>query len=275
MKKNKKISDIILLSLTWVFAAATLSFLIMILWHIISNGIPNLRLSLFEFQFTTENQSMMPAIISTMAIVFLTLIFAVPIGIFTSIYLVEYTKKGNKFVPIIRRATELLAGIPSIVYGLFGMLFFVGTLQMGFSMIAGALTLTIMILPLVIRTTEEALKSVSDGYREGAFALGAGKLRAVFVAVLPSAMPGILAGVILAIGRIVGETAALIFTAGSVIQMPSSIYISVRTLAVHMWQLASEGIWVGEAYATAVILLFIVFFINTLSAFIAKKIARV
>ena len=275
MKKKKRLSDTILFIATWLFAGLTLMFLLMIVWHILSNGIPHLSPTLFEVQFTTANQSMFPSIIATIAVVGLTLLFAVPIGIFTSIYLNEYTKRGNKIVPIIRRATEMLAGIPSIVYGLFGMLFFVGTLQMGFSMLAGSLTLTIMILPLVIRTTEEALKSVPDGYREGAFALGAGKLRAVFRTVMPSAMPGILAGVILAVGRIVGETAALIFTAGSVAQLPTSVDVSVRTLAVHMWQLASEGHWTNEAYATAVVLLLIVFLINTLSAFIAKKIARV
>lgn len=274
MSKQRNILDKILLGTTWLFAAVTLTALFSIILYVLISGVPHLRPSLFDPHFTTENQSMFPAIISTVAVVTLTLTFAVPIGVFTSIYLVEYTKRGNKFVGIIRSATEMLAGIPSIVYGLFGMLFFVGFLGLSFSLIAGALTLTIMILPLVIRTTEEALKSVPDGYREGAFALGSGKLRAVFRVVLPSAMPGILAGVILATGRIVGETAALIFTAGSVAQLPSSLTSSVRTLAVHMWQLSTEGHFVHEAHATAVILLLIVLCINTFSAFVAKRITK-
>ena len=157
--------------------------------------------------------------------------------IFSAIFLVEYSGKGNKFVEVIRLTTETLSGIPSIVYGLFGMLFFVNTLDWGFSILAGAFTLSIMILPLIMRTTEEALKSVPDSYREGSFGLGAGKLRTVFRIVLPSAVPGILAGVILAIGRIVGETAALIYTAGSVAQIPKSVMGSGRTLAVHMYHL--------------------------------------
>lgn len=274
MKKRRRMIDKVLFALTWIFAASTLTVLIFIILYIAVSGIPHLRLSLFEMQHTTQNQSMLPAMVSTLMVVVLTLSFAVPLGIFTSIYLVEYTRRGNKFVSIIRSATEMLAGIPSIVYGLFGMLFFVGTMGLGFSLIAGALTLTVMILPLVIRTTEEALKSVPDGYREGAFALGSGKLRALFKIVLPSAMPGILAGVILATGRIVGETAALIFTAGSFAQMPTGITSSGRTLAVHMWALSSEGHFVNEAHATAVVLLIIVLFINTISAFIAKRMAK-
>ena len=154
------------------------------------------------------------------------------------------------------------------------MLFFVNTLDWGFSILAGAFTLSIMILPLIMRTTEEALKSVPDSYREGSFGLGAGKLRTVFRIVLPSAVPGILAGVILAIGRIVGETAALIYTAGSVAQIPSSVLGSGRTLAVHMYHLSSEGLYMNQAYATAVILLVLVVGINTLSGVIARKLTK-
>ena len=195
-------------------------------------------------------------------------------GIFSAIFLVEYSGKGNKFVEVIRLTTETLSGIPSIVYGLFGMLFFVNTLDWGFSILAGAFTLSIMILPLIMRTTEEALKSVPDSYREGSFGLGAGKLRTVFRIVLPSAVPGILAGVILAIGRIVGETAALIYTAGSVAQIPKSVMGSGRTLAVHMYHLSSEGLYMDQAYATAVILLVLVVGINTLSGMIARKLTK-
>ena len=202
------------------------------------------------------------------------LVIAVPLGIFAAIFLVEYAKRGNKFVEIIRLTTETLSGIPSIVYGLFGLLFFVTTLGWGYSLLAGAFTLAIMILPLIIRTTEEALKSVPDSFREGSFGLGAGKLRTVFCVVLPSAVPGILAGVILAVGRIVGETAALIYTAGTVPAVPKSVMGSGRTLAVHMYNLSSEGLYMDQAYATAVVLLVLVVGINCLSGYIAKKITK-
>lgn len=269
-----KIFDIILISLSWFFTALTLAVLLFIILHIVSNGLPYLTPTLFEIHYTTQNLSMFPAIISTLAIVVLTLIFTVPLGVFTGIYLVEYVKKGSKFVMLVRSTSELLAGIPSIVFGLFGLLFFVVYMGLSFSLLAGSLTLSIMVLPSVIRTTEEALKSVSDGYREGAFALGAGKLRAVFRIVLPSAMPGIFAGIMLAIGRIIGESAALIFTAGTVAQLPESFSHSVRTLTVHMWILSQEGLHVNEAYATGVILLLLVLIINTVSAFFARKIAK-
>ena len=199
---------------------------------------------------------------------------ATPLGIFSAIYLVEYAKRGSKVVKIVRITAETLSGIPSIVYGLFGMLFFVVTLHWGYSILSGAFTLAIMILPLIMRTTEEALKSVPDTYREGSFGLGAGRLRTVFRIVLPSAVPGILAGVILAIGRIVGETAALIFTAGTVPAIPESLLDSARTLSVHMYNLSREGLYVDQAYATAVVLLVVVIVINGLSNFVAKKISK-
>jgi phosphate transport system permease protein len=270
---SKKPLDIILFGLTWVFAIFTLSALLFLILHVLINGLPYLTPSLFERKFTTENVSMFPAIVSTIYMVLLTLAMALPLGIFTSIYLVEYVKSGSKFVVLIRSAAEMLAGVPSIVYGLFGLLLFVEFFGFGWSLIAGSLTLMIMILPTIIRTTEEALKSVPNGFREGGFALGAGKLRVVFKIVLPSAIPGILAGVILAVGRIVGETAVLIFTAGTVAQIPTELTDSVRTLAVHMYNLSGEAHHTNEAYATAVVLLLIVLGINTVSALIARVIA--
>ena len=201
-----------------------------------------------------------------------TLLIAVPVGVFSAIYLVEYAKRGNKLVGIVRMTTETLAGIPSIVYGLFGYLIFVIALKFGLSMLSGALTLAIMVLPTIMRTTEEALQAVPDSYREGSFGLGAGRLRTVFRVVLPSAVPGILSGVILAIGRIVGETAALIYTSGTVAGIPDNLMGSGRTLSVHMYALLSEGLHTEEAYATAVILLIMVILINALSSFVAKKI---
>ncbi len=252
----------------------TFSILFIIISYILIKGIPYLKPSLFSLTYTSENVSLLPSIITTLMITFLAIIISTPIGIFTGLYLVEYSKAGNKIVEIIRLATETLSGIPSIVYGLFGLLFFVTTLGWSFSIIAGACTLGIMILPLIIRATEEALISVPDSQREASFALGAGRFRTVIKVILPSAMPGIFAGVILAIGRIVGETAALIYTAGTVSQIPDSLFASGRTLAIHMYALSSEGLHTNQAYATAVVLLIIVIAINGLSAFIAKKFVK-
>lgn len=252
----------------------TFAVLIFLIVYILARGIPHIKLSLFSFNYTSDNVSLMPALINTVSMTLMSLIIAVPFGIFAAIFLVEYAKRGNRFMGIIRLTTETLSGIPSIVYGLFGMLFFVNTLGWGFSLLAGAFTLAIMILPLIMRTTEEALKAVPDTFREGSFGLGAGKLRTVFRIVLPSAIPGILAGVILSVGRIVGETAALIYTAGTVANVPSSMMGSGRTLAVHMYNLASEGLYMDQAYATAVVLLILVVGINALSSIIARKLAK-
>ena len=258
-----------------VYAAAVITFavLLFLIAYILINGIPNLKLSLFEWTYNSDNVSMMPAIITTVEMTLLALVIAVPLGLFTAIYLNEYAKRGNKLVNLIRITTETLSGIPSIVYGLFGMLFFVTQLHWGYSLIAGGMTLAIMILPLIMRTAEEALMAVPDTFREGSFGLGAGRLRTVFRIVLPSAMPGILSGIILAIGRIVGETAALIFTAGTMAQIPG-LFQSGRTLAIHMYVLSGEGLHMNEAYATAVVLLVVVLLMNALSAFVAKKLNK-
>ncbi len=266
--------SLVLMILVMFGAILTFAVLIFLIVYILVHGIPYINPSLFALEYNSENASVMPALINTIIMTFLSLLIAVPFGIFSAIFLVEYAGRGNKFIEIIRLTTETLSGIPSIVYGLFGMLFFVNTLGWGFSLLAGAFTLSIMILPLIMRTTEEALKSVPDSYREGSFGLGAGKLRTVFKIVLPSAIPGILAGIILAVGRIVGETAALIYTAGTVAKVPSGIMGSGRTLAVHMYNLASEGLHMDQAYATAVILLILVVGINAVSSVIAKKLTK-
>ncbi len=229
---------------------------------------------MFAWKYTTDNVSMMPAIINTLSVTAVALLIAVPFGIFSAIYLVEYAKRGNKLVNLIRLTTETLSGIPSIVYGLFGYLMFVVALKWSYSIMAGTLTLAIMILPLIMRTTEEALKAVPDSFREGSFGLGAGKLRTVFRIVLPSAVPGILAGVILGVGRIVGETAALIYTAGTVTGVASGLFSSGRTLSVHMYALLSEGLYTNQAYATAVVLLIVVIIINAISGLIARKVTK-
>lgn len=264
----------LMMLLVFIGTVMTFTVLLFLLGYILVNGIPYIRPSLFAFTYTSDNASLMPALVNTISMTLLSLVIAVPLGIFAAIFLVEYAKRGNKFMSVIRLTTETLSGIPSIVYGLFGLLFFVNTLGWGFSLLAGAFTLAIMILPLIMRTTEEALKAVPDSFREGSFGLGAGKLRTVFRIVLPSAVPGILAGVILAVGRIVGETAALIYTAGTVANIPESVMGSGRTLAVHMYNLASEGLYMDQAYATAVVLLLLVVGINTLSGVIAKRLAK-
>ena len=264
----------IVMLLVVLSAVLTFTVLIFLIAYILIHGIPYIKPSLFSLTYTSENASLMPALINTIAMTFFSLVIAVPFGIFSAIFLVEYAGRGNKFVEIIRLTTETLSGIPSIVYGLFGMLFFVTACGWGFSLLAGAFTLSIMILPLIMRTTEEALKSVPDSFREGSFGLGAGKLRTVFRIVLPSAVPGILAGIILAVGRIVGETAALIYTAGTVADVPNSVMGSGRTLAVHMYNLASEGLYMDQAYATAVILLLLVVGINTLSGAVARRLTK-
>ena len=272
MKSRKKFSERFLAVITWIAAIITISVLLFIIVFILIKGIPYIKPSLFALTYNSENVSLMPALISTVFITILALLISAPIGIFSAIYLVEYARRGNKLVTIIRVTAETLSGVPSIVYGLFGLLFFVTALGWGFSVISGAFTLAIMILPLIMRSCEEALIAVPDSYREGSFGLGAGKLRTVFRIVLPSAVPGILAGIILSIGRIVGETAALIYTAGTVAQIALNPSQSARTLAVHMYSLSSEGLHIGEGYATAVVLLVVVIIINTVSAKIAKKI---
>ena len=271
---NQKQLSKILKSLVYASAAITVFVLLAVVAYILIKGIPNLNLDMFAWEYTTDNVSMMPAIINTLLLTALALLIAVPFGIGSAIYLVEYAKRGSKLVSLVRLTTETLQGIPSIVYGLFGYLMFVVALDWSYSLLAGTLTLAIMILPLIMRTTEEALKSVPDSFREGSFGLGAGKLRTVFRIILPSAIPGILSGVILGIGRIVGETAALMYTAGTVTGVAKSLFSSGRTLSVHMYALLSEGLYVEEAYATAVILLLVVIIINGLSSMVAKKVTK-
>lgn len=268
--KRKPLSFVMLLivALAALLSAVSLIFIIV---YVLVRGIPNLTPELFAFTYNSENVSCMPSIINTIALTLLTLLIAVPFGVGAAIYLAEYAKKGNRLVKLIRTMAETLAGIPSIVYGLFGMLFFVYALNWDYSLLAGSFTLAIMVLPTIMRTTEEALITVPDSYREGSYGLGAGKLRTIVRIILPSAMPGILAGVILAVGRIVGETAALIYTYGSATGYATGFFNSGRSLAVHMYVLTGEGLHTDQAWGTAVVLLALVFGINTLSAFIAKK----
>lgn len=266
-----------------IYAGALFTTLVLlgIVGFILVNGIPHLTPTLFEWSYTSENVSLMPALISTLYMALLALLIAVPIGVSSAIYLVEYAKPGSRFVRVVRVTTETLQGIPSIIYGLFGMLFFTTVLSWGLSLLSGACTLAIMVLPVVMRTAEEALIAVPASYRAGGFALGAGYLRTIFRCVLPSALPGIVGGVLLALGRCVGEVAALLFTAGTIAQIPDfggqgifALFDSCRTLAVHMYVLASEGLHIDETYATAVVLLVLVTLLNVI-ANVAEKRLRV
>jgi len=268
---------------TLVYTGAVLTSIVLagIVGYILVNGIPHLTPSLFEWTYTSENVSLMPALVDTILMALLALVLAVPTGVGAAIYLVEYARSTSRFVRVVRMTAETLQGIPSIIYGLFGLLFFTTMLGWGLSLMSGACTLAIMVLPVVMRTTEEALLAVPESYKQGGFALGAGHVRTIFRCVLPSALPGIVGGVLLALGRCVGEVAALLFTAGTVAQIPDfggqgifAIFDSCRTLAVHMYVLASEGLHMDETYATAVVLLILVVILNMGANFAAKRLKR-
>ncbi|NLU52174.1 MAG: phosphate ABC transporter permease PstA [Clostridiaceae bacterium] len=274
MSKRRKLTDLILKVLIWLFSLITVGFLAGMVIYIVSRGISGI-----SWEFITGNYNLykgetgiLPMIVGTLLLIFTTIIIAVPVGVFAAIYLTEYAKQGL-FVKIIRFGTESLAGIPSIIYGLFGYIFFKNTLNLGFSVMSGALTLSIMVLPIIVRTTEEALLSVDPGYREGSLALGATRLQTIFKVVLPSAMPGILTAVILSMGRVIGETAAVIYTVGSVARIPAFdklLTSSVRTLSVHLYMVALEEADFVSAFATGTILMIIIAALN----FAANRLTR-
>ncbi len=274
MTKTRKIEALIWRLLVHLASILTMIVLLFIVIYILVKGIPNLSPGLFSLHYTTDNQSIVPALIHTVELTIMGLLLAVPLGIFSAVFMNEYAKRGSKLVALVGVTSETLTGIPSIVYGLFGMLFFVEACHLRKTLISGALTIAIMILPTILRTTQEALMAVPDMYREASFGLGAGKLRTVFKVILPSAMPGILSGVILAIGRIVGESAALIYTAGTIADKYAGPMDSGRTLAVHMYLLSSEGLYTDQAYATAVVLLVLVLLLNFGSKAVANRITR-
>ena len=274
MKHKKDRTSLALSLLTHVAAVITILCLLFIIAYILIRGVPNLKPSLFAWEYNTDNVSMMPSIINTIIVVLMTLLIAGPIGIFSAIYLVEYAKRGSKLVKIILLTTETLSGIPSIVYGLFGSLMFVLSMGMGLSVLAGSLTLAIMVLPTIMRTTQEALVAVPDSYREGSFGLGAGKLRTIFRIILPSAVPGIMSGIVLSMGRIVGETAALIYTSGTVAKVCTDVFAPGSTLAVHMYRLMSEGLYTEQACAVGVVLLVFVIVMNSLSSYLGRKLVK-
>lgn len=273
-KKTQRMESLLLSVMVYLSAILTFGMLLFIIGYILVKGIGHLSLDFFSYEYNSENVSVIPSVINTLYMAILTLLIVIPIGVGGAVYTVEYAKRGSKIVKLVRLTAETLSGIPSIVYGLFGLLFFVNAMKWGQSLLAGAFTLAIMVLPVIMRTTEEALQSVPDMYREASFGLGAGQLRTVFLIVLPSAMPGILSGIILAIGRVVGETAALMYTSGTIAKAVPSVMDSGRTIALHMWTLASEGLHEDKAYATAVILLLLVVGINFLSSKVAKRLTK-
>lgn len=274
MSKTRKIEAVLWRFLVNLAAILTMAVLLFIVIYILVKGIPNLSLGLFSLHYTTDNQSIMPSLLHTVELTIMGLLLAVPLGVFAAVFMNEYAKKGSKLVALTGITSETLTGIPSIVYGLFGLLFFVEACHLRKTLLAGALTIAIMVLPTILRTTQEALLAVPDTFREASYGLGAGKLRTVFKVILPTAMPGILSGIILAIGRIVGESAALIYTAGTITDKYAAPLDSGRTLAVHMYLLSNEGLYTDQAYATAVVLLVLVLLLNLGSKAVANRITK-
>lgn len=276
LKQSRQVKDNILNALVWAAAALTVGFLFWIIWYILSNGLQHVDWNFISDNYTRtgEEHGIFPMIISTIYMVVASIAVAAPLGIMTAIYLTEYAKVGNRLVKVIRFCTESLAGIPSIIFGLFGMTFFVAILGLGFSILSGALTLSILILPVIIRTTEEALMAVPQTYREGSYGLGASKIYTIWRLILPSAMPGILTSVILSIGRVIGESAPVFLTAGMVARIPDSLLDSGRTLTVHLYKLTTELFTIEEwnqAYGTATVLIVVVLLINMVTKLIAKR----
>ncbi|MDO7786020.1 phosphate ABC transporter permease PstA [Desulforamulus aquiferis] len=256
----------------WISVIVTIGALMAVIFHILQNGLMHIN-----WAFLTEHPKQMgkeggifPTIVSTVYLILISLAIATPIGIMAAIQLTEYTKTGP-LVKVIRFATETLAGIPSIIFGLFGFAFLVLFMGFSWSLLSGGLTLAFMVLPTIVRTSEEAIKSVPLSFREGSMALGATKWQTVWKIVLPSALPGILTGIILSMGRAVGETAAVILTAGSSLNIPASIMDPGRTMSVHLYILAMEGISMEKAYATAAVLIILIFVINSLANLIMRK----
>ncbi|SOB99454.1 phosphate ABC transporter membrane protein 2 (PhoT family) [Ureibacillus xyleni] len=270
----RQLKDYVLRGLLWLSVLLSVAVLVMIVGYIFVKG---MNLISFEFIFgdysPTGGGGIWPMIVTTIYTIIISLVIATPIGILAALYLQEYAKQG-RLVKLIRFATESLTGIPSIIYGLFGAVFFVTTLKMGMSIIAASLTLTIIVLPVIIRTTEEALKTVPQSYREGSLALGTTKLQTLYKVILPSAMPGILSGIILSIGRIVGESAAIFLTAGTVAALPESLFSSARTLTVHSYLVTQESGDIELAAAVGIVLIVIILGINISATLISKKLNK-
>jgi len=261
----------------WSMMAATLLTLLFVVGFVLRRGLPHVTWTFLTAPPTDSGREggVLPMIVGTLAVTALGVAAATPLGLGTAIYLTEYTQEGRA-TRLIRFGAESLAGVPSIIFGLFGFVFFVITLGLGWSILAGGLTLAFMILPTIIRTSEEAIKSVPAGYREVSLSLGASKWETITKVVLPAALPGILTGVILGVGRSISETAAVIFTAGSSLSqlVPTSLFDGTRTLSVHFYQLAREGISADKAYATATVLLVAILAINVTAYALMNRFMR-
>lgn len=270
----RKLKENILKTLVYLSAVFTVTTLVVIVGYIIMQGIGGINPKfLFSDYSASGDGGILPMIVTTLYTVALSILIATPIGILSAIYLQEYAKKG-KLVKYIRFATESLSGIPSIIYGLFGGIFFVVTLGMKYSILSGSLTVAIIILPLIIRITEEALKTVPQSYREASLALGSTKFQTLYKVVLPSAIPGILSGVILSVGRVIGESAAILLTAGTVAQMPGGIFDSARTLTVHAYLLTKEKGDIQTAASIGLVLIIMVLALNTIAKIVAKRLNK-
>ena len=270
----RKLKENILKTLVYLSAVFTVTTLVVIVGYIIMQGIGGINPKfLFSDYSASGDGGILPMIVTTLYTVALSILIATPIGILSAIYLQEYAKKG-KLVKYIRFATESLSGIPSIIYGLFGGIFFVVTLGMKYSILSGSLTVAIIILPLIIRITEEALKTVPQSYREASLALGSTKFQTLYKVVLPSAIPGILSGVILSVGRVIGESAAILLTAGTVAQMPGGIFDSARTLTVHAYLLTKEKGDIQTAASIGLVLIIMVLALNTIAKIVAKRLSK-
>jgi phosphate transport system permease protein len=260
----------------WLAASLTIAILAVIVIYILSQGLPYVN-----WQFLTgrpeaqgREGGILPAILGTLALGSLSLLIAVPLGVGAAVYLTEYTRP-SLLTTVMRFGTDSLAGVPSIIFGLFGFIVFVTRLNMGWSLLAGALTLALMVLPTIIRTTEEAIRAVPVAYREVSYGLGASRWQMVRTVVLPNALPGIITGVILSFGRAVGETAAVIFTAGTALNLPTSALAPTRTMAVHFYILAVEGISLSKAYATGAVLIVMILLINVVAnTLVNRAVAR-
>ena len=261
----------------WTLAAITLSVLVFILAYILAQGLPHVTWS-----FLTESPESMgrkggifPMIVGTLLVGGLGVLVAAPIGVATAVYLTEYTREG-RLTAVIRFGADCLAGIPSVIFGLFGFVFFAITLGLGLSVLSGALTLALMVLPTIIRTSEEAIRAVPNAYREASYGLGSTRWQTVTYVVLRSALPGISTGIVLSLGRSISETAAVMLTAGSALRLPRSLFDSSRTLALHFYILAREGISMPNAYATASVLVIAILALNLLAYWLMRRfVARI
>ena len=259
----------------WVAALSTIGVMVLILFQILSEGLPILRLHFFieSPRSMGREGGIFSTIIGTVALTFVAILFATPLGVGTAIFLREYTRE-SKVSRLIRFGTDCLSGVPSIIFGLFGFVFFVIYLNMGWSILSGGLTLSVMVLPTIICTSEEAIKAIPYSFREVSYSLGGTKWQTVTRAVLPNALPGIFTGIILGVGRSIGETAAVILTAGSSLVLPTSFFSPIRTMAVHFYILAREGISMEMAYGTGAALIILVLFINIIASGLLNRYIR-